>query len=469
MIERTEKPDPDASQGRQHPGRDRSRALGVVLIATLAGLLIAAMYRVLAWWLLPEFFGSIDHHELLQVMRVGSRFDLAVNAALLFPGLLLALWPSARPRRRLRALALALLTLGLLWMAVLLSLDFVHLARGGAHAAQTILETVADGNWGDSEGVVRGASVALLLLSLIILGLMALLIWPLMLRLAGRWWYLPTMMVLLVIAVRGGLSSKPLHTVNAFDAIGARGAELTLSGAYLSVRAMVTESGILRDVQVVAPQPMSEGDGTPVCRVVTRYPRSTERSPNVVLLMLDGWRADDLDGQSPLASRSLEQLRGAQHFEHTYGVGPDRLDGLMAALTGLPPLGGYDQIARGLAASRISRIGHLLSSRGYRSLFVHGASKTAFRLDRVARSLDFSRYISGDDLAPIHADVGERPPLGWSHEIFEGLARRLDVENAPFVAVALSGWAESPVPDDPLLPSDVLASPRAYADWALAQ
>ncbi|GGC99997.1 LTA synthase family protein [Halopseudomonas salina] len=468
-----------------------------LLIIYLVGLLLCLGLRLALWVTYPDSFAGITILEGLRTLWVGARFDLAVLTqlnALILLALLVPFRFAAHPLWRQGWMLLAILPLLLVLVLGIASIAFYGEVQ--RHLGAELLFMVND--WPFVVDLLvssrREEFIALLMVSL--LGGWA---WWKLIRSdvmdgpAPRWphaWLtLVLVLPLLVLLGRGlVLDGKTLNVVDAHALGDARLANLAMNAAFSVIHTSrnldkVLKSPVSDSTEAALRKELNISQANPFVRQYGDQP-TPHSSPNIVLIVLESWSNDYIDGLSgkdlgvtPNMDALLEQ---SQVYTNHYAAAQRSIQSLQAILTGVPVLPGQPRLSEGLEQVDMSRVGNLAAERGYESVFVQSSTRRSFRMNAVAASLGFSEYFGQEDI-PLVMDYPEPTPrFGWDHDTLQFFHQRLDrmASKGPFMGVVFTGTTHEPFADPGKqfhrFPHDSASengylNTLAYSDWALGE
>lgn len=439
----------------------------------LAHLAVFESARVGLYFAWPDDFGELGAAGLARALFAGLRFDLSIVALALAPALVALSLPwrfAAHPRWR-DAWAwwgFAMLTLA---TAVLIG-DACYFGLVHRHVGVEIASL------GDDLDLVLGAAVGEYLpaiLGALAVGALAAWAW----RRAMRWdarragGVRPPLLaplacgLLLLVAIRGNVSGKPIGVVNAFESGSLAEGYLTLNGPFSAWHSSRNSRPKALDympwpaavanvqAQILAPGERTEHPRFPLQR--TR-PSRTHARPNVLVLLLEGWDSIAIDcirreqGLAPLGlTPSFDALASeGVLFTRFYAAGQRSMDGWSAVLAGLPTLPGMPYIGRGMEQSRLAFLGQLAHADGYRTFFARGAKRGSFRGHAVAPLAGFDQYSAMEDILERWRVEPMTEWGAWDRDTFTETARLAREGDPPFLGFVFTLTTHPPfqIPDD---------------------
>ena len=474
----------------------------------LYALCLAAfsLLRLLLWWRNADFGSDAPPGVIAQSFLVGLRFDLAVGAYLMIPVFLGLVLLAPRGRLWLRRLFLAVFS-GLLLLGVaeaefyrefsirFNNLVFEYLKHAG----------IVSGMIWDGYPVLR---------YLLAWGFLA----TIFLVAENRWWqrcglgeagrraWRPgramatlAVLVLLLLAARGGPTGEPLRWGDAFFSETTFANHLALNGMFTLGRsawdviyrkesfwvnrqpadeAMATTKTMLH---LADDTPLATAD-YPLLRRPGAPPAEGWRPKNVVVIIMEsfaGGYCGTLCATHPLTPE-FDRLAGeGVLFTRAFANGTHTHQGVYATLTSFPNLPGYEYLMKMMEASQeFSGLPTLLHNRGYRSIFLYNGLMSWDNKEGFFRNHGIDRFIGTDDYRnPVFVDpvwgVSDLDVYRRANQEFRELAG-----TKPFLGVilTLSNHAPFNLPDPLPFPRIITGdhlegrfNSMRYADWALGE
>lgn len=301
-------------------------------------------------------------------------------------------------------------------------------------------------------------------------------------------------LLVMVIAARGGVVGKPIGVVDAFDAGSSASGYLTLNGPFSVFHSMLGSESLpvefmKWDEAVASVQhelfANSEIMQSPAYPLQRRRNELAPAAPNVVVLMLESWDAVHVDasrallGKAPLGvTPNFDALsREGVLFSQFYASGQRSMDGLSALLAGIPTLPGVPYLGRGMEQGNMSFLGALARDQGYQTYFLQSAKRRSFRVDAIAKRAGFEHYAGAEDIpasghAPQAAERG-----AWDYDTLREAGRLFAAAQQPFLGFVFTASTHGPYP----LPGERwrkfpgnsleerYLNTLYYADWALGE
>jgi phosphoglycerol transferase MdoB-like AlkP superfamily enzyme len=370
----------------------------------------------------------------------GLRFDLSAIAYLNIPFILLSLAPAALLARRWYQRSLMGLFLTVNGAATIVMMgDVGYYPFTGTRVTMDVFALTGDASAQIDQLLVSFAGLAATGLGLVVLQY---LFYPRHqsesfaprrgLRTVGAGF---VVLVLTVLAARGGFQKKPLNPIHAFSSGSHEVGILTLNSAFTLIQS--PRGRQLEPVTFFA-------DASDVDEILrTEYgfaeamgARVPAKQQNVVLLILESYATEfwgGVDREEPGLTPFLDSLR--QHgvfYTESFANGRRSMDALPSILLGVPLYRGQSIAVSRYQSNEWIGLGHLLGDAGYHTSFFHGAPKGTMYFDAIAS-------LSGiEDFYPL-----ERFPDVTQEEAFDGHWGLYDEEALQF-AVRHVGTFEEP-------------------------
>ncbi len=450
-------------------------------------LLVFGFFRALLLGLYPEQFNGLALHDVVLAFVHGVRFDASAIVVVFIVPLLLMNFPLAfaQHARWFNFFAWLLYVLTLVMLGILAS-DLIYFGFVSRHLGSEIMLLGNDGGLvldlavGGYKGVVLAFVIGAALLFAVWRNVLTSKIAPARFMAVK---YLVMLLGLIVIG-RGGITNKPISTIDAFTTGETRFGNLVLNGVFTAAHASNNSKSVnhhfmplanaLREVS--APAPAAEFP------MLKRYP-ARKTNYNIVFVMLESWDPKYIDsfGADNLKLTPNFDALAAQglKFDNFYAAGQRSIEGVQAVLTGLPILSGTPVIGSGLELSNISRLGSIAKSNGYSTLMTQSARRASFRMSSIASATGFDQFYGMEDIPMLRAypdPDGAR--FGWDYETLMFFKSKLDNFTGPFIGMVFTGTTHieyarvgqqfelrphSPTGEDGYL------NTLYYADWSLGE
>ena len=385
-------------------------------------------------------FADAPSTEVALAFIQGLRFDLSAIAYLNIPFILLSLAPAALLARRWYQRSLMGLFLTVNGAATIVMMgDVGYYPFTGTRVTMDVFALTGDASAQIDQLLVSFAGLAATGLGLVVLQY---LLYPRHqsepfaprrgLRTVGAGFMV---LVLTVLAARGGFQKKPLNPIHAFSSGSHEVGILTLNSAFTLIQS--PRGRQLEPVTFFADQ----GDVDEILKTEYGFAeamgaRVPTKQQNVVLLILESYATEfwgGVDREEPGLTPFLDSLR--QHgvfYTESFANGRRSMDALPSILLGVPLYRGQSIAVSRYQSNEWIGLGHLLGDAGYHTSFFHGAPKGTMYFDAIAS-------LSGiEDFYPL-----ERFPDQTQDEAFDGHLGLYDEEALQF-AVRHVGTFEEP-------------------------
>lgn len=248
---------------------------------------------------------------------------------------------------------------------------------------------------------------------------------------------------LAVVAIRGGLQSKPISSADAASLGRSELAQLALNSSLTVIKSY--KKTALKRYQYVEPAALlpylrNQIDGR---KLLPDVPRTD----NIVILILESFSAEYW-GAGNGGSRYtpfLDSLASQALFlpQH-YANGRRSRDAVPAILAGLPALMTDSMLDSLYAANDIVGLGTLLAPRGYTTSFFHGATTGTMHFDTFTRIAGINNYFGLEDY-PDPKDFDGRWGV-FDEPYLQYVSRKLSQQKPPFAAVIFTVTSHNPYP-----------------------
>ncbi|MGY4532044.1 phosphoglycerol transferase MdoB-like AlkP superfamily enzyme [Pseudomonas sp. TE3786] len=228
------------------------------------------------------------------------------------------------------------------------------------------------------------------------------------------------MLLITVIAVRGGLQSKPLSFVhaNVFEAPLLN--NLVLNSSFTLVRSAgqtaVTPKYYFKSTQQL--EPLLNGAVNGVSALEGKRPQVVQ---NIAIIILESFsseytgKAQQILDRAHVASHvpsytpfldELAQRPGALVFTNTYANGRKSIEGIAAVMAGIPTLMNQPYISSKYSTNSVMALGATLGNSNYDSAFFHGGHNGTMFFDAFMRGIGIKHYFGFNEFANSKEDDG---------------------------------------------------------------
>ncbi len=262
--------------------------------------------------------------------------------------------------------------------------------------------------------------------------------------------------LVIILGIRGGFIDKPINIINTFGGGSSEYGNLTANAvfcAYHFSRATDNESHNFKDIKksieiaqksIIENDELVEDSNYPLTRKRIDFTVSKNfNKPNIVIFLLESWTPKYIGAYNNKMSYTpvFDNLAKQGYlFKNAFANGDRSIFGITATFLGIPQPIGLHYLATGLEVSNIPRIGNSFNKLGYRTLFLQTSSKSSFRMDAIAKALNFKEYYSMDDFPKaMEYETDETPYFGWDYEALMFLNNKISEQNKPFFAFLFTG------------------------------
>ena len=172
--------------------------------------------------------------------------------------------------------------------------------------------------------------------------------------------------------------------------------------------------------------------------------RGTDRSPNIVLIILEGIGYEDTSLADPSTDRTpfLAQLgQRGMTFDHVRATTPHTSKALYGILCGRYPVRNWELVE---AADNfpVACLPQILGGLGYRSAFLQSADGTFEQRPRLIHHMGFDSFVARQDFEPPSPVVGY--VAGDDHELISAAMRTLGASKRPAFVTLLTSITHHP-------------------------
>lgn len=413
-----------------------------------------------AYSLLRGIFFSWNHSLFVDVGAVkvakaffaGLRFDLAAVFVITAPVVLLTMlpWQSHLPRSYERLTKFLFLALNFPFLVINI-VDIEYVQFTGRRADLTLLGVGRDVG-------VKWHSLALEFWPLVLLGVLIMAaLYFLYDRMRGpetanarpmsvlAWAAsLLAILVLAVVAIRGGVQKLPINLVDAAVQNHYGLTQLTLNSSFTVIRSYGKHTLKKYDYFSAGEQlrqylrPFVNGEN------LLRQPAPRD---NLVILVVESLSAEYCGAGNGGGRYTpfLDSLAAQSLFlRHHYANGRRSIEAMPSILAGLPSLMDQSLAESSYSDHPILGLGSLLSPHGYTTSFFHGATKGTMRFDVFMRQAGIENYFGRADY-PDQADFAGDWGI-FDEPYLQYVAKQLTTQKPPFAAVAFTLTSHPPYP-----------------------
>ncbi len=304
------------------------------------------------------------------------------------------------------------------------------------------------------------------------------------------------MFLLILLTMRGGIESKPIQPVFAYNEGSMAQGHLTLNGVFATLHS-------LHKSHMRVPEFMPEQDAEAVVQSIYRskyetylnpdFPLMRERSSinpkqeklNVVILLLESWDPDFIDITRELAGKKPygvtpnynTLVKKGRLYTNFYANGQRSIDGIAAVIAGIPRVPGAGGIGEGIETNGIGWMGDIAKKQGYSTSFLQGSFRHSFYMDKISSLAGFDTYYGSEDLTLLHPNPPKSHWGGWDYDLFMAGHELYAETKQPFLSVMFSVSTHTPwaLPEprfkkfDGNSDAEWFLNTMYYTDWALGK
>ncbi len=457
-------------------GIGRYMAATVVLLLKRIALLLGiySLCRIGFFMFNQQLFPWVDSGELIKLLVLGLRFDLAVLAIINAPFILISLFPLGRiSEKRAQTILFYFFILTNCFPLLLNCIDFEYYRFINKRSTSHLFTFIGMG-----DDVLRllprflwdywyvAAGWALLTLLLIMgyrrLSLPACPERPGVPYYAGQSLVFILGILVIIVSIRGGLQDTPISLKTAAGMAGPRNVALVINTPFSIISTLGHHHLELKSY-------FSETELNEKMRIYQHTPRSAEpfQPKNVVVFIMESFSREYMGppyGEENLTP-FLDSLAAKGLFcSRAFANGTDSISGIPAVVAGIPSLMTTPFISSPYSANRTDGLAVLLAAKGYHTAFFHGAKRGSLDLDAFSAGAGFETYWGLDDFVQNDryqgrwgehdkAFVKQVAGLWGVHDdpFFQYVAEKIHGQPRPFLAVIFSLSSHHPY----MLPPEV--------------
>ncbi|MFN8791671.1 MAG: LTA synthase family protein [Bdellovibrionales bacterium] len=290
-----------------------------------------------------------------------------------------------------------------------------------------------------------------------------------------RWWLEQVAIVIvLVVAARGGLQKKPLNPVNAHLFERAHMNQLVLNTPFTLLKSL-KGSGLQRESFFrTDEQAFSHVNAAVVSEKFV--PKLQGETPNVVILVLESF-SWEYTGLNPRLQQEYTPflnslMKKSLTFTKGFANGRRSIEGVAALLTGIPALMEEPFVTSEFATNDFEGLGEVFARRGYLTSFYHGGDNGTMHFDSFTAKAGFQSYFGSREYP--NPDDHDGVWGIWDRPYFQYFAQELSGQKEPFLSVLFTLSSHQPyrVPEFekdrfPEQPEHLILKSISYADSAL--
>ena len=464
------------------------------------------MLRLAFLWVYPETFGELTLSEIVYAMLKGAWFmDSSITMVFLGIPFLLTYLPLHVFTSQLYLKFVSWYTFVVLFVFTLIAIgDLQYFALVQRHTGYELAAAMQTSTQAMIDMLVSAYGLQMLLL--VVLMVASAFVWkrymmphPKTSHLKLGWWRVPfflLMFVVILLTMRGGIESKPIQSVFAYNEGSMAQGHLTLNGVFAVFHS-------LNKSNMRTPDFMPQEEAVDVVQAIyaspyervpdSYYPLMRERSSpnmgqkklNVVVLLLESWDPDFIDITRELAGKKPynvtpnynKLVQKGRLYTNFYANGQRSIDGIAAVIAGVPRVPGAGGFGEGIEVNGIGWMGNIAKKQGYQTSFLSGSYRHSFYMDKIAPLAGFDTYYGSEDLTSLHPNPPKSHWGGWDYDLFMAGHELYQKTDQPFLSVMFSVSTHTPwALPEPRFEKykggsdlDKFRNTIFYTDWALGK
>ena len=462
--------------------------------------------RLAFLWMYPETFAELTFGDIVYAMLKGAWFmDSSITMVFLGIPFLLTYLPIPWFRRQWYLTLVSWYTFIVLFVFTLIAIgDLQYFGLVQRHTGHELAAAMQTSTQAMIDMLVSAYGWQMLIL--VVLMLVSAFVWkrymmphPETSHLKLGWKRIPfvvVMFLLILLTMRGGIESKPIQSVFAYNEGSMAQGHLTLNGVFATLHS-------LKQSHMRVPHFMPEEVAEHMVRQIyaspfetypdPSYPLMRERSNmnpkpeklNVVVLLLESWDPDFIDITRELAGKKAygvtpnynKLAKKGRLYTNFYANGQRSIDGIAAVIAGVPRVPGAGGFGEGIEVNGIGWMGNVAKKQGYQTSFLSGSYRHSFYMDKIAPLAGFDTYYGSEDLTSLHPNPPKSHWGGWDYDLFMAGHQLYQQTEQPFLSVMFSVSTHTPwaLPEQRFKKykggSDIdkFRNTMFYTDWALGE
>jgi len=305
------------------------------------------------------------------------------------------------------------------------------------------------------------------------------------------------MFLVILLAMRGGIESKPIQAVFAYSEGPMAQGHLTLNGVFATFHS-------LHSSKMHVPNYMPLDEAVSIVQEMyespheiypdTKYPLMRERTSmfptdkklNVVILLLESWDPNFIDISRELVGKKPYGVtpnynalaKKGRLYTNFYANAQRSIDGISAVISGIPRLPGMGGFGEGIETNAIGWMADAAKKQGYETSFLRAAYRHSSYMDKIAPLAGFDSYHGWEDLTPHHPGEPKSDWGGWDYDLFLTGHDLYEKAEKPFLSVMFTVSTHTPwaLPEPNRWnklkgdgQKERFLNAMYYTDWALGQ
>ncbi len=444
------------------------------------------------------FFAPLSGAEIGSAFVHGLQFDFYMVALCLGPVLFLLNLPLFSTKWT--KIWTVVLLLELVFITGFLVGDYIYFPKVGRHIAEEIIQVSNDWGFIISYMFTQVWWGLLILFSALAAAIYGLFTYINRMGVCKRTWkktcvVLGCILGLTLLGLRGHLGGgKSLGVADVYRyAQNAPGAALTLNGAFTAYQVgrkgaqEFTNNYPLQEAientqkQLIAPAEKIVNPQYPLMRQAALSSQAPAKTPNVFIVLLEGWHPYYIDGLSGhgfgVTPVFDEILKNGVNFTNAYAAGQRSIFGFAAVLAGVPLVPGLPMFGYGLETASLSPMPTHFARAGYYTFFAQTSHRDSYRLCALASYLGMQESYGWEDI-PQRLPYKEKAPFGYDYDALQFAADKIAAHPGhPFMGMVFTGITHEPftstLPQFDKYPYDSwehgFLNTLSFADWSLGE
>lgn len=276
--------------------------------------------------------------------------------------------------------------------------------------------------------------------------------------------------VLAVLAIRGGLQSKPIKPVNASVFAAPLLNNLSLNSSFTFIKSYGIKDLPHEKYFNDSKEMLSYLNGSLSGSLLTQRPKAPQ---NVVIIILESFGLEYLGPHNGVTyTPFLDELSAKSlSFQNAYANGRRSIEGVAAVMGGIPALMSEPFISSHFTSNYFLGLGTLLSAEKYSTSFFHGGRNGTMYFDSFMQSAGVDKYYGSNEYNNSADDDGIWGI--WDEPFLQWMIGRLNQNKKPFMTSVFTLSSHHPfkVPEKyagqfPQGPEPILQT-IAYTDYSL--
>lgn len=196
-------------------------------------------------------------------------------------------------------------------------------------------------------------------------------------------------LLLLFVAGRGGIQSKPLRIVDASEYAAIGQSALVLNTPFTILKT-IGKKETLENYAFFSANKLNKLY-SPIQNYATE---GTAQKKNVVILILESFGRENIQrGQTPFLDSLITE---SYYFENGFANGKVSVDAVPSIISSIPSLMNKSFISSSYALNKVKAFPEIMKENGYHSSFFHGAFNGSQNFEQYCNNIQFDKYYGMD-------------------------------------------------------------------------